>query len=91
MAQELTEPGKRLLAWLEEQGQSQVWLAAQLGVARAVLWRWLAGKQTPRVTFAVRIERLTGGAVPVAMWSTDAAPVAEALAATAEATGTDGT
>ncbi len=60
--------------WLEKNGKTHEWLAEQLGVQRPVLWRWLAGKRTPRIEFCAAIERITG--VPSNAWAADPAKVA---------------
>lgn len=82
MAHEPCRAGKRLLEWLKEQDKSQTWFAAEVGVARAVLWRWIVGDQMPRLDFAAKIERVTEGAVPAVMWAPPES--------VASATGTDG-
>ena len=61
--------GEQLVAWLAEQNLSQDAFAADLGVARAVLWRWIAGRTTPTVTHAARIEERTSGAIPARAWA----------------------
>ncbi len=60
--------GKALISWIEREGLTQAQFARDLGVANAVLWRWLAGRQLPRLDFCLEIERLTKGTVPSAMW-----------------------
>ena len=60
--------GDQVVAWLDSKKKSQDWLARELGVARSVLWRWLAGKQTPRIKHIADIERITKGAVKSGAW-----------------------
>ena len=43
-------------------------LAETFGISRAYLSLLLAGKKRPSLELAVRIERMTSGAVPVASW-----------------------
>lgn len=58
--------GEKVVSALKRGGHTQAWLARELGVAPAVLWRWIAGECTPRVDFALEIERLTG--VSASLW-----------------------
>lgn len=57
-----------VIGWLKAEGLTQAWLARELGVANAVLWRWLAGDRQPRTDFAAAIERITGGVVKSNVW-----------------------
>jgi len=65
---ELCSAGKRLEKWLTKEGRTKAWLARELKVAPAVLWRWMAGKQVPRVDFATRIQSITASGVPTGAW-----------------------
>jgi len=49
-------------------GIKQSDLADRLGISQAFLSQLLNGRRTPSLELAVRIERLTGGAVPAASW-----------------------
>lgn len=69
------------MAWLTDRGRTQLWLAAELNVAPAVLWRWIVGDRTPRIEALVRIEDLTG--IPAREWA------AESPAGTPAPTGTE--
>lgn len=69
----LSDAGKRLDTWLDQNDRTKAWLARELGVAPAVLWRWMAGERQPRVDFASRIELITGGYVPTSDWRPRAA------------------
>lgn len=60
--------GTAIREWREGQGLSQATCAKRVGVAQSAWNQWETGKGEPRVRFAVRLELLTGGAVPVAMW-----------------------
>ncbi len=51
---------RRLQKWLDEQGQSQVWLAEQLGVTPSMVSQILSGDRSPSLKLAARIEDLTG-------------------------------
>lgn len=69
MARELCPAGKQLIEWLKKRDQTQTWLAEELGIAPAVLWRWLVGERTPHIDGAARVEALTG--IPAREWMTD--------------------
>lgn len=62
--------GDQVVAWLNKKGESQDWLAKELGVARSVLWRWLSGKRQPRINHIDAIEKLTKGVVKASAWVT---------------------
>ncbi len=66
----LCSAGKKLDRWLTKNEHSRSWLCRELGVASSVLWRWMTGKQLPRVDFASRIEAITGGDVSTNQWRT---------------------
>lgn len=51
--------------------RTQTWLLNELGVTRALLWRWMVGATTPHIDNASQIERLTG--IPASMWASKAA------------------
>jgi transcriptional regulator with XRE-family HTH domain len=57
--------------------------AERLGISRSYLSDLLNRKKTPSLELAVRIQNLTGGAVPASSWI-DAMPAAEAGAAKAD-------
>jgi transcriptional regulator with XRE-family HTH domain len=58
---------KHLKAYLEERGMTQKALAEALKIRQATVSAWNGGSlPTPRTMKA--IERLTGGAVPMASW-----------------------
>lgn len=59
--------GEALVDWLERNGRTQTWLAEELGIAHAVLWRWIAGERSPRIESCAAIERLTG--IPSRAWA----------------------
>jgi transcriptional regulator with XRE-family HTH domain len=65
----LCAAGAAVEAWLRKHERSRAWLAEQLGVDRAVLWRWLMGQSTPRVDFALSIQRITS--VSAGLWRTE--------------------
>lgn len=60
--------GRLVLAWLKANKLTQTWLARELGVKNAVLWRWLSGGRQPRTDFAAAIERITDGQVKSSVW-----------------------
>lgn len=43
-------------------------LAAQIGAHKAQVYRWAKGESKPRVDVAIRLARVTNGAVPVEAW-----------------------
>lgn len=45
---------------MEKKGKTQDWLAEQLGVTSSYVSFLLAGKRTPSLDVAIKIERLTG-------------------------------
>lgn len=49
--------------WLQSEGKSREWLAAQLGVDLSSVCRYLTGARTPRWATIVRIRELSGGRV----------------------------
>lgn len=70
----MSAPGRALVEkWLEENGKTREWLAEQLKVKRAVLWRWLVDDplraRTPRIEHLKRIKEITG--VPCEAWAED--------------------
>lgn len=75
----MTTPGL-LRDWRKQRGLTQSDLATRLGVSGATLSDWEAGKKTPRIESAVRIERVTEGAVPVGAWLADATTTAPEVA-----------
>jgi transcriptional regulator with XRE-family HTH domain len=61
--------GRAVLVRLKELGLSQSSFAAEMGVGRAVLWRWLVAFATPHIDNAAYIERRLD--VPSSLWATD--------------------
>lgn len=51
---------ERLAAFMEKRGKTQDWLAEQLGVTASYVSLLLAGKRTPSLDIATKIERITG-------------------------------
>ena len=54
--------------FLRGRGISQKDFSAQLGVDQSVMSRFVNGQARPGLDLAVKIERVTGGAVPVETW-----------------------
>ena len=52
-------------------GRSRTAWAADLGISKSYLSDLLNGKKTPSLDLAVRIQRMTGGAVPAHIWITE--------------------
>lgn len=63
--------------------KTQAQIADLLHVSQASVADWELGKKTPKATHMLAIERLTGGAVPMASWAddTDAPPVTKDVGA----------
>lgn len=80
--------GSAIREWRKKQGLSQATCAKRVGVAQSAWNQWETGKGEPRVRFAVRLEALTEGAVPVAMWC-GSLPDESGELPTVESTGTD--
>jgi len=59
-------PCSPLAQWLIDNGRTQVWLAARLGISIASMSRIVRGATMPRERLALQIETLTGGVVTVA-------------------------
>ena len=65
--------------FITQSGQTRAMWAERLGVSRSYLSDVVNGNRRPSLDLAVRIARLTGGAVPVESWVPDAsAPVGDA-------------
>lgn len=76
-----TEGPGLLRAWREAAGLSQSECARRVNVAQSAWNTWEHGVREPQIRFAVAIEELTSGAVPVRAWlarppSSPAAPAA---------------
>ena len=56
---------------LNEDGKpkTQAQIAKLLDVSQASVADWELGKKTPKATHMLAIERMTGGAVPMASWA----------------------
>lgn len=63
-----------LCTYLSTTGTKQTQLAEVLGVSRSYLSQLVGGTKSPSLELAVRIERATDGAVPVASWVPDIPP-----------------
>ena len=59
---------EKLIAWLEETGIKQKWVAKKTRVSGQSVSAWVTGRQLPLLEHAVRLEAATGGAVKVADW-----------------------
>jgi transcriptional regulator with XRE-family HTH domain len=62
-----------LSSYLTESGVTQAEFAQRVGVGQPTISRLARGTQRPRVDVAVRIERESGGKVPVHSWPNIAA------------------
>lgn len=83
-------PGQALAAWRKSAEKTQTECAAAVDVRQNTWSEWEADSKQPQIKYAIRIERLTGGAVPVTCWE-PAEPTLETREAPAKgATGTDG-
>lgn len=64
-------PGKRLRRWLKSQNVTQAELAERLGCGKSFVCALCAGRKRPSLTLAIRLERLTLGAVRCVDWGRD--------------------
>jgi DNA-binding transcriptional regulator YdaS (Cro superfamily) len=55
--------------WLARNEQSYAAFAAEIGVSRAAVGRWVRGVRVPHPRLAVSIEEKTRGHVPVTVWA----------------------
>lgn len=55
-----------LAEWLKTSGTGQSELGRQIGVTRAAVHNWVAGKVAPTLYYALAIEAISGGKVPAA-------------------------
>lgn len=55
--------------WLARSELSFAAFAADIGVSRAAVGRWVRGVRTPHPRLALRIEEHTRGHVPVSVWT----------------------
>ena len=53
----------KLFEWLAKEGQTDMWLAEQLGISRAAVSGYRTGKTEPALGYAQKIVHLTKGAV----------------------------
>lgn len=65
---------ENLAAYLVSEKISQRDFALSIGINHSVVSRFLSGKARPSLSTALTIERVTGGAVPVASWVAADAP-----------------
>lgn len=62
--------GPQLLkAWREGANRKQTECAALVGVKQSTWSDWEAGRKSPQIKYAGRIEELSDGAVPVMAWT----------------------
>lgn len=54
--------------WLRDNGISSYALAKAVGIDQRMVAHWRGGKMLPSLVLAFKIERATGGAVPVSSW-----------------------
>lgn len=68
-----------LQEWLTRNGITCAAFAADIGVSRASVSRWVRGTRTPHPELALAIQKATRGHVPVSVWAqTDRLPKAGA-------------
>jgi plasmid maintenance system antidote protein VapI len=63
-------PETRLARWLESVGMTRVELAQRLEVFYGHVDKMCHGERRPSLELALRIEKLTRGAVPMSYWAT---------------------
>lgn len=54
---------EQIKAWLAKDGRKASWLAAQVGVTRPMMSKWLKGGVVPLAIYRHKISELTGLAV----------------------------
>ena len=57
-----------LQGWLEDTGNRQVFIVESLDVSKQLVSFWVKGRGVPGLELALKLERLTGGAVKVLDW-----------------------
>jgi hypothetical protein len=67
MQRTLCPAGQLVVDWLKANGKSQVWLADQMQIGRAQLWRYLVAASVIRIDYAASIERITR--IPSNVWA----------------------
>ena len=60
---------EKLVRWLADSGKMRIEVAAELAISGPFLTQLAGGHRRPGLDVAVRIERLTGGAVRATDWS----------------------
>ena len=64
----MTTPSQQLHAWRSAQPRTLRSIVDAAGVSHPTWLGWEAGDRTPTLAGALRVEVLTGGAVPVESW-----------------------
>lgn len=64
-----TTPGTVLRLWRERIGIRQAELARRLGVSAPSVSDWESDKKSPRIQHAIAIDTLSGGEVPMSVWT----------------------
>lgn len=59
---------RRLSEWRRRKGLSQWDLADLIGVGQGTVSRWEADEAAPLLKFAIKLAKVTKGAVPVECW-----------------------
>ncbi len=59
----------KLGEWVDAQGWTRQQLADELGLVVGSAARLCRGERRPSLELAIKIEALTGGAIPVAYWT----------------------
>jgi DNA-binding transcriptional regulator YdaS (Cro superfamily) len=57
--------------WLEQGRMSGGELAKRIGTTRQAVHSWIDGRTRPKVYYALAVETVTGGEVPVSSWLTN--------------------
>jgi transcriptional regulator with XRE-family HTH domain len=70
-----------LKRWRKAEQLSQKAAGSRVGVGQNTWSDWEAGRKAPRVTHAVRIEKVTEGKVPVRAWDSRPSSLPPALVA----------
>ena len=59
---------KSLKSYMQKQNMSNAQMAALVGLSYRCVYNWIRGASKPRVDTAIRLEKLTNGAVSVYSW-----------------------
>lgn len=59
-----------LAEWMKTEGKTMDFVAKSLGTSRQSVHTWVSGRNAPRIYYALAVEVLSEGKVPVESWLT---------------------